>query len=235
MRELRYVQASKPRRSNPDYSQTLPWQCLNFLPEPQGHGALRAILPQVAGSLGSRAAFATRGRGNGIGSHERTPYANSQDFGAPARLTASHASRVARPNVLRDCANAALRALQEPTSRLLQFLELHLGLRGLYLHLLDRDIDVGAFRRGDLHPFGLELIGRLPPGLGLCGGDGAECRLLLFDLLSRGFKIGFDQGFKALPLRFQLSLIHPQGCFARLSGRLRLRLELFAPLLELDE
>src|SRR5262249_53593259 len=33
----------------------LPWQCLYFLPEPHGQGALRAILPQVVGSLGSSA------------------------------------------------------------------------------------------------------------------------------------------------------------------------------------
>ncbi len=30
-----------------------PWQCLYFLPEPQGQGALRGTLPQVAGSFGS--------------------------------------------------------------------------------------------------------------------------------------------------------------------------------------
>src|SRR5436190_18558968 len=34
-------------------SYTRPWQCLNFLPEPQGQDALRETLPQVAGSLGS--------------------------------------------------------------------------------------------------------------------------------------------------------------------------------------
>src|SRR5258708_11288607 len=32
-----------------------PWQCLNFFPEPQGQTSLRPTLPQVAGSLGSRA------------------------------------------------------------------------------------------------------------------------------------------------------------------------------------
>src|SRR6266481_189435 len=36
----------------------LPWQCLYFLPEPQGQSSLRPILPQVAGFLGSRAAAA---------------------------------------------------------------------------------------------------------------------------------------------------------------------------------
>src|SRR5947208_13382993 len=34
-------------------SYTRPWQCLNFLPEPQGQGALRETLPQVDGLLGS--------------------------------------------------------------------------------------------------------------------------------------------------------------------------------------
>ncbi len=29
-----------------------PWQCLNFLPEPQGQGALRETFPQVDGSFG---------------------------------------------------------------------------------------------------------------------------------------------------------------------------------------
>ena len=32
-----------------------PWQCLNFLPEPQGQAALRELRFQVAGSLGSTA------------------------------------------------------------------------------------------------------------------------------------------------------------------------------------
>ena len=30
-----------------------PWQCLNFLPEPHGQGALRPTFPQVEGSFGS--------------------------------------------------------------------------------------------------------------------------------------------------------------------------------------
>src|SRR3978361_1736661 len=32
----------------------LPWQCLYFLPEPQGQSSLRPTLPHVAGFLGSR-------------------------------------------------------------------------------------------------------------------------------------------------------------------------------------
>src|SRR3984893_1903777 len=36
----------------------LPWQCLYFLPEPQGQSSLRPILPQVAGFFGSRSAVA---------------------------------------------------------------------------------------------------------------------------------------------------------------------------------
>jgi hypothetical protein len=32
---------------------TRPWQYLNFLPEPQGHGALRGVAAQVSGLAGS--------------------------------------------------------------------------------------------------------------------------------------------------------------------------------------
>src|SRR5580658_4666204 len=32
----------------------LPWQCLNFLPEPHGQASLRPTLPQVVGSCGLR-------------------------------------------------------------------------------------------------------------------------------------------------------------------------------------
>src|SRR4029079_2844530 len=33
-----------------------PWQCLYFLPEPQGHSSLRPTLPQLDGSFGLRSA-----------------------------------------------------------------------------------------------------------------------------------------------------------------------------------
>lgn len=36
--------------------QTRPWQCLYFLPDPQGHGALRGVAAQVEGSAGSTSA-----------------------------------------------------------------------------------------------------------------------------------------------------------------------------------
>ena len=36
-----------------------PWQCLYFLPEPQGHASLRPTLPHVDGSFGSRSVAAT--------------------------------------------------------------------------------------------------------------------------------------------------------------------------------
>src|ERR1700736_4802694 len=36
----------------------LPWQCLYFLPEPQGQSSLRPILPQLAGFFGPRLAVA---------------------------------------------------------------------------------------------------------------------------------------------------------------------------------
>ena len=39
----------------------LPWQCLYFLPEPQGQTSLRPTLPQVEGSLALRASAAMRG------------------------------------------------------------------------------------------------------------------------------------------------------------------------------
>src|SRR5882757_7300092 len=44
---------SAPLRSPHAY---LPWQCLYFLPEPQGQSSLRPTLPQLAGFLGSRSA-----------------------------------------------------------------------------------------------------------------------------------------------------------------------------------
>src|SRR5262249_59621386 len=37
----------------------LPWQCLNFLPDPQGQGSLRPTLPQLDGSFGLRSACAS--------------------------------------------------------------------------------------------------------------------------------------------------------------------------------
>src|ERR1700694_5553378 len=36
----------------------LPWQCLYFLPLPQGQSSLRPTLPQLAGFFGSRSAVA---------------------------------------------------------------------------------------------------------------------------------------------------------------------------------
>src|SRR5258705_2172267 len=39
----------------------LPWQCLYFLPLPQGQSSLRPTLPQLAGFLGSRSAAADCG------------------------------------------------------------------------------------------------------------------------------------------------------------------------------
>src|SRR6266481_1888267 len=46
---------SAPLRSPHAY---LPWQCLYFLPEPQGQSSLRPTLPQLAGFFGSRLAVA---------------------------------------------------------------------------------------------------------------------------------------------------------------------------------
>lgn len=47
--------AVRQARSRAEAHQEMrPWQCLYLRPEPQGHGALRATLPQVVGSLGSR-------------------------------------------------------------------------------------------------------------------------------------------------------------------------------------
>src|SRR6185437_3963744 len=40
------------------YQAKRPWQCLYFLPEPQGQTSLRPTLPQVVGSLGLRSATA---------------------------------------------------------------------------------------------------------------------------------------------------------------------------------
>src|SRR5690606_8368875 len=52
-RERRW-RAREPRR--PQFRR--PWQCLYFLPEPQGQGAFRWTLPQVDGSSGSISACA---------------------------------------------------------------------------------------------------------------------------------------------------------------------------------
>ncbi len=46
----------------------LPWQCLYFLPEPQGHGALRCTRPQVEGSAGSTASAAAGAGADGSSS-----------------------------------------------------------------------------------------------------------------------------------------------------------------------
>src|SRR4029077_11722691 len=46
------------RRGAPFTQAYLPWQCLNFLPEPQGQSSLRPTLPQLAGFFGSRSAVA---------------------------------------------------------------------------------------------------------------------------------------------------------------------------------
>ena len=48
------------RKANSDVQANRPWQCLYFLPEPQGQGSLRPTWPQVAGSFGSRSS--DRGR-----------------------------------------------------------------------------------------------------------------------------------------------------------------------------
>src|SRR6185436_5129866 len=59
----------------------LPWQCLYFLPEPQGHGALRETLPQVEGSLGLRAPAArlvcSGARRSAAGPSDRIPAASA--------------------------------------------------------------------------------------------------------------------------------------------------------------
>src|SRR5262245_41094317 len=44
-----------PERRQPN----LPWQCLNFLPDPQGQSSLRPTLPQLDGSFGFRSACAS--------------------------------------------------------------------------------------------------------------------------------------------------------------------------------
>ena len=50
--------AMKPRPGTTRfaYATNLPWQCLYFLPDPQGQGSLRPTRPQLEGSFGSRSA-----------------------------------------------------------------------------------------------------------------------------------------------------------------------------------
>src|SRR3954469_11631913 len=47
-----------------------PWQCLYFLPEPQGHWSLRPTLPQVVGSFGFRSGAAEPPLPSNIGASE---------------------------------------------------------------------------------------------------------------------------------------------------------------------
>src|SRR6185312_8207878 len=42
------TRATRERRRGGCRVQMRPWQCLNFLPEPHGQGALRGVLPQGA-------------------------------------------------------------------------------------------------------------------------------------------------------------------------------------------
>src|SRR4051812_25108475 len=44
----------RSRGGAPQPQPYLPWQCLYFLPEPQGQSSLRPTLPQLAGFFGSR-------------------------------------------------------------------------------------------------------------------------------------------------------------------------------------
>src|SRR4029079_12706345 len=44
----------------------LPWQCLYFLPLPQGQSSLRPTLPQLAGFLGSWSAAAVAGTSDAL-------------------------------------------------------------------------------------------------------------------------------------------------------------------------
>ena len=62
---------NNPRIKSGDYFYKRPWQCLNFLPLPQGHGSLREIFPQVAGLCGSNStAPYLNGSGFSCGSDE---------------------------------------------------------------------------------------------------------------------------------------------------------------------
>src|SRR5690606_29955782 len=66
----------------------LPWQCLYFLPEPQGQAALRPMRPQVAGSLGSNSASGLRektGWAAGRGAGAAPAMAGSGRLSAPTR------------------------------------------------------------------------------------------------------------------------------------------------------
>ncbi len=48
------MRAEMRRAHPPRRSQSLPWQCLNFSPEPQGQASLRDGEPQVLGSFSSK-------------------------------------------------------------------------------------------------------------------------------------------------------------------------------------
>src|SRR5579864_4074328 len=56
MADFPQTQTAALRTAGVEVQTSLPWQCLNFLPEPHGQVSLRPTLPQLAGSLGSRSA-----------------------------------------------------------------------------------------------------------------------------------------------------------------------------------
>ncbi len=100
-------------------------------------------------------------------------------------------------------------------SRLSQLLQSCLRFGGVFPHLLDGCIDVGAplgceFCRGPM-----DFVGRRAPGLHLSSSNVSKCRLLLVDLLADGVDERFDLRFEAIPLGFQVCLRALPGGRAR--------------------
>src|SRR3954469_4374218 len=56
-------QSSRPAKAGEAPHASRPWQCLYFLPEPQGQSSLRPTLPQLEGFFGSRLAALAFGAG----------------------------------------------------------------------------------------------------------------------------------------------------------------------------
>ena len=55
-RQANSASVTRPEMCSRTGPQTRPWQCLYFLPDPQGQGALRGVAAQVEGSAGSTSA-----------------------------------------------------------------------------------------------------------------------------------------------------------------------------------
>src|SRR5450631_4267011 len=90
--------------------------------------------------------------------------------------------------------------------RLLQFLELLVGYRGVGLHAGDGRLNFAPTFRCQSCSSRLKFIGRFTPGFQLSVGLKLEGRLLLLDLPAKAFDIFLNLGLETSPIDLQLSL-----------------------------